>query len=384
MLRFNGVLINSMVFRLFVVLCMLFVITLTSCNNKKDVVNERDSRVVLVYIGANNNLVSDAYNSLNAMEEGMVGLDADVYVYAALAGTTPKIYKIVADQSPEIKSTVIKSYGDQDSANPVVMKQILLTMKEYVGNRPSGLVLWSHATNWLPNVGVKLMSFNEDRGNKTELRDLETIIPSGLDFLMFDACSMASVEVLYQLREKAKYTIASPAEVLSTSMPYDLVLKHLVDPDLERGLKSTAATYFNFYNQLTGLYQSATISVVNNAYWSDLANNVHIALTKSPLTTIYRDNLQRLDFDDNSLSAGFDFLDFVHQNMSLSETTTIEATVSKLVIYKANTATFLGKPILRFSGLSCYVPNDLNKWIHPYYNTLQWAKDSGFNSFVKE
>jgi Clostripain family. len=375
---------NSMMFRFFMVYFTPLVIFLTGCNDKKDVVNERDSRVVLVYIGANNNLVSDAYNSLNAMEEGMVGLDADVYVYAALAGTTPKIYKIVADQSSEIKSTVIKSYGDQDSANPAVMKEILLTMKEYAGSRPSGLVLWSHATNWLPNVGIKLMSFNEDRGSKTELRDLQTVIPSGLDFLMFDACSMASVEVLYQLREKAKYTIASPAEVLSTSMPYDLVLKHLVDPDLERGLKSTASAYFNFYNQLTGVYQSATISVVNNAYWSDLVNQVHVTLTKSPLTTIYRDNLQRLDFDEKSLSAGFDFLDFVDQNLLPSDGEAIRPIVSKLVIYKANTRTFLGKSILKFSGLSCYVPNDLNRWIHPYYNTLQWAKDSGFNSFVKE
>ena len=375
---------NPIWFRIFLVFCMPFLMLLNSCNDKKDTAIEKDSRVVLVYIGANNNLVSDAYNSINAMEEGMVGLDADVYVYAALAGTTPKIYKIVADQSSEIKSTVIKTYGDQDSANPVVMKQILQTMKSYVGGRPAGLVLWSHATNWLPNVGVKLMSFNEDRGNKTELRDLQEIIPSGLDFLLFDACSMASVEVLYQLRDKAKYTIASPAEVLSTSMPYHLVLKNLVDPDLERGLKSTAETYFNFYNQLTGRYRSATISVVNNVYWPDLANNVHAALTRAPLTRIYRDNLQRLDFDEKSLSAGFDFLDFVHQHFLPSATTTIEASVSKLVIYKANTATFLGKPILRFSGLSCYVPNDLNKWIHPYYNTLQWAKDSGFNSFVKE
>ncbi|GEM_PF-6284994 len=148
---------NPIWFRIFLVFCMPIVMLLNSCNDKKDTAIEKDSRVVLVYIGANNNLVSDAYNSINAMEEGMVGLDADVYVYATLAGSTPKIYKIVADQSPEIKSTVIKSYGDQDSANPVVMKQILQTMKGYVGNRPSGLVLWSHATNWLPNVGVKLM-----------------------------------------------------------------------------------------------------------------------------------------------------------------------------------------------------------------------------------
>jgi hypothetical protein len=41
----------------------------------------KEMAVLLVYIGANNNLVSDAYNSINAMEEGMVGLDADVYVY---------------------------------------------------------------------------------------------------------------------------------------------------------------------------------------------------------------------------------------------------------------------------------------------------------------
>jgi len=360
------------------------VFLLNSCKDKESVVIEKNSRVILVYMGANNNLVTDAYNSINAMEEGMIGLDADVYVYATLAGSSPKIYKIVADQSAEIKSTVVKSYGDQDSANPKVMNQILQTLKGYAGDRPQGLILWSHATNWLPNVGVKLMSFNEDRGSRTELRDLQSVIPSGLDFLMFDACSMASVEVLYQLRGKSTYTIASPAEVLSTSMPYHLVLKHLVNPDLEQGIKAAAETYFNFYNQLTGLHQSATISVVNNQYLTALATQVHAALSRSPLTAIYRNNLQRLDFDEKSLSAGFDFLDFVNQNIPTSETEAIEQVISKLVVYKAHTPTFLGKPILKFSGLSCYVPVDLNKWIHPYYNSLAWAKDSGFNSFVLE
>ncbi|WP_312791341.1 clostripain-related cysteine peptidase [Sphingobacterium sp.] len=375
---------NSLFFNSLMKCLLALVFLLNSCKDKESVVIEKNSRVILVYMGANNNLVTDAYNSINAMEEGMIGVDADVYVYATLAGSSPKIYKIVADQSAEIKSTVVKSYGDQDSANPKVMNQILQTLKGYAGDRPQGLILWSHATNWLPNVGVKLMSFNEDRGSRTELRDLQSVIPSGLDFLMFDACSMASVEVLYQLREKSTYTIASPAEVLSTSMPYHLVLKHLVNPDLEQGIKAAAETYFNFYNQLTGLHQSATISVVNNQYLTALATQVHAALSRSPLTAIYRNNLQRLDFDEKSLSAGFDFLDFVNQNIPPSDIEAIEQVISKLVVYKAHTPTFLGKPILKFSGLSCYVPVDLNKWIHPYYNSLAWAKDSGFNSFVLE
>lgn len=363
---------------------LFLTLILIGCNSKEDIVNEKNSRVVLVYMGANNNLLSDAYNSINALEEGMLGLDADVYVYAALAGSSPKIYKIVADKSQEIKSKVIKTYGDQNSADPQVMKEVLLEMQKYAGSRPKGLILWSHATNWLPNIGVKLMSFNNDRGRQTDLYDLQLVIPSGLDFLMFDACSMASVEVLYQLRDKSKYTIASPAEVLTTSMPYALVLKYLVDPDLENSVKSTAETYFNFYNELTGLHRSATISVVNNDYWPELAAKVNLSLTNSPLTTIYRDNLQRLDFDEKSLSAGFDFMDFVHQNMLPSDAVLIEDVMSKLVIYKGHTPTFLDKPILRYSGLSCYVPTASNQWIHPYYNSLQWAKDSGYHSFVVE
>ena len=33
------------------------------------------------------------------------------------------------------------------------------------------------------------------------------------EFILFDACLMSSIEVLYDLRDKAKYVIASPAEL---------------------------------------------------------------------------------------------------------------------------------------------------------------------------
>ncbi|MCS4228657.1 clostripain-related cysteine peptidase [Sphingobacterium sp. BIGb0165] len=370
--------------KLFLLNGLLAFALFSSCNDKEELAVKSGNRAILVYMGANNNLVADAYNSINAMEEGLSDLDADIYVYATLAGTTPKIYKIVGDQGSDIKSRVIKSYEPHNSADPAVMKEILGTMQGYVADRTTGLILWSHATNWLPDAPVKLMSFNNDKGRKTDLKDLESILPTGLDFLMFDACSMGSVEVLYQLRDRARYTIASPTEVLSTSMPYQQVLKHLLNPDLESGVKSAAASYFTFYDQLSGQYRSATIAVINNSHWTELAGEMKKTLIQHPLATIYRDGLQRLDLDEKSLSAEFDFLDFTHQNIASSATADIDRVVAKLVIYKAHTPTFLGKPILKFSGLSCYVPDDRNKWVHPYYKSLQWAKDSGFDSFVTE
>lgn len=365
-------------------LCLLILCALASCADKDDAIPTNQNRAILIYLAANNNLAFDAYNSINRMEEALQEVDMDVYVYATISGNSPKIYKIKADNSPAIRSTVIASFGEQNSADPQVMKSMLVQMKSLVPNRKIGLVLWSHATNWLPDNAVKLRSFNDDNGMQTDLKDLEDVIPSDLDFLMFDACSMASVEVLYQLKDKAKFTIASPAEVLSTGMPYDVVLKQMIDDNLPNAVKQVASSYIDYYQKQSGLYQSATISVVDNQYLVELANEMKILLTKQPLQQLYRANLQRLDFDSNSASAGFDFADFLEQHFDKQDLVDMNKLLRKVVVYKGHTPAFLGKPILKFSGLSCYVPTDENKWVHPYYNSLNWSINSGFTAFVKE
>ncbi|WP_437920396.1 clostripain-related cysteine peptidase [Sphingobacterium sp. LRF_L2] len=334
-------------------------------------------------MGANNNLVSDAYDNINKLEEGMQelqGVDADIIVYARLAGTTPKIYQIKEDHTTGIASTVLKTYNEHNSADPEVMQEVLNDMQTYAGNQSKGLILWSHATNWLPETTIKLMSFNDDSGEKTDLRDLIDIIPSGLDFLMFDACSMASVEVLYPLRNKAQYSIASPTEVLATSMPYQLILNDLANTDLETGLKNTAEKYYQYYAAQSGDYQSASISVMNNSYWTDFVSQTNTLITSNPILTIDREALQRLDFDPSSLSAGFDFLDFIQQQYG--EQIALKESFNKLVVYTAHTDNFLGTPIRTFSGLSCYVPTSANSWVHDYYKTLSWTQDSSFSLFL--
>lgn len=362
--------------KLFVCSCLL--LFFASCT-KDDAEMSIANRTILVYIGANNNLVTDAYNSINKMEEALTSLDADVIVYARLAGAKPQIYRIQADRSPSIKSTVLKSYSEHNSADPAVMGEVINTMRGYARGKSTGLILWSHASNWLPDTRIKLRSFNDDNGKQTDLKDLVQVVPAGLDFLMFDACSMASVEVLYELRQKAKYAVASPTEVLSTGMPYDLVLADLVSDDLETGLKRAATTYYQYYLGQGGDYQSASISIINNAYWADVVQENKKMVDSNPRLQVNRSNLQRLDFDPASLSVGYDYLDFMKQQYGTVDR--LSQAFDRLVVYKAHTPNFLGKPIRTFSGLSCYVPTVENNWVHDYYKNLSWAKDSGFDRF---
>ena len=49
-----------------------------------------------------------------------------------------------------------------------------------------------------------------------EIDDLAKGLPDDLfDFILFDACYMASVECTYELRNKAEYILASPTETMA-------------------------------------------------------------------------------------------------------------------------------------------------------------------------
>jgi hypothetical protein len=114
------------------------------------------------------------------------------------------------------------------------------------------------------NLGqLKTRSFGDDNSKSMDVQQLKSALPANLDFLIFDACSMASVEVLYELRNVAPYILASPTEVLSVGMPYHQIGRLLYTPDVKTGLTETAKAYVEYYRQKSGLEQSATFSVID-------------------------------------------------------------------------------------------------------------------------
>lgn len=349
----------------------------TSCAKEEgDTPDRMTTRTVMVYMAANNSLAAEAYKNINQMEEGFKAVDGKLIVYARLFGQQPKLYEIAHDTSPEIKSKVLKTYNDHDSSNPEIMKMVFADIKAYARAPSYAAILWSHATNWAPaDLGqVSVRSFGDDNYSRMDVQQLKEALPANLDYLIFDACSMASVEVLYELRDVAPYILASPTEVLSVGMPYDQIYSLLYHEDVKMGLRGVAEAYVNYYKQKKGEEQSATFSLVDTKQMEQLA-----ATTKALLTTyeyrlpaINRNAVQRMDLDQSSPVVAFDFIDLFEQQLSDEEIQPLYAAVDRVVVYKAHTDTFLGQPIRAFSGLSTYVPVAEEGHLKPFYQTLSW------------
>lgn len=360
---------------------VLLLSVLLSCKKEKPEPEAVD-RTVMVYMAANNSLAHVALANINQMEEGFQGIAGNLVVYARIFGQPPRLYRIRHDTHPEIRSEIVKTYPDHDSSDPAVMKMIFDDMQQLFPARSYGAILWSHATNWYPpNAAPSTRSFGDDAGNELDIKQLPKSLPQHLDFLIFDACSMASVEVLYELRDTAPYILASPTEVLSVGMPYNLIVKDLFHSHVRDGLIRVAQQCYGYYQRQAGPYQSATYTVVETASLTDLGQTTAQVLAGdgADFSVINRNSLQRMDFDPKTPVAAVDFLDFFDQYFSVAAYQRMRDATAAVVVYKISTERYLQQPIHTFSGLSCYVPEPRESLVHPYYLDLQWAKNAAFH-----
>lgn len=273
--------------------CFLFLLIgglFFSCQKEEVLQITEKQSVTLVYMIADNDLSAYAIKDINEMESGISPTAQEkllVYVDTnASAGlpSHPVLLEIQHDTSAEIKSKILYAYPEQNSANPIVFEQVLKDAFSFYSEnvQTKGLILWSHANAWLPeNYTIDnnrknqknlenqplFKSFGKDDTPKTsamEIIDLAEILkPYHFDYLLFDACFMASIEVLYELKNVADFFIASPAEILADGFPYHQVIPYLIDnQDFEKVVKA----YYNYYNNQRGAYQSATITLVESKF----------------------------------------------------------------------------------------------------------------------
>lgn len=369
--------------RLLLILSFLIVTALNfSCKKQEDLVSKKikAKKMVLVYMEANNDLRYEALTSINRMEKGAKDIDGVLLVYIKTSSVRSYLLKIKYDPDENrIVSDTVKTYTNSPSTDPQFMKDVVNDGQKEYPAETYGLILWSHATSWAPpaNAMIKTKSFGRDNGQEMDIIDLKNALPNNLEFLIFDACSMGGVEVLYEFKDKAKYIIASPAETIAESFPYQNITPYLFKGSDQ--LKDIAQAYYDYYNSYTDDRQSATVALINTSELTQLAFEMKSVMLK---TKVYGDrfkseNVQRLDFTAGFPVANYDFGDFLNHNWQPDQLKDIYAQLNKVILYKANTSNFLGKPIKAFSGITCYIP-DLNDRNLTYYKKLQWYTASGF------
>lgn len=354
-----------------------------SCKKNDDVLpgKEKVKKMVLIYMEANNDLRYEALTSINRMEKGAKDIDGILLVYIKTSSIRSYLLKIKYDPDENrITSDTVKTYQSSATSDPEFLKDVVSNAQKEYPAETYGLVLWSHATSWAPpeNAMIKTKSFGRDNGQEMDIIDLKNALPNNLEFLIFDACSMGGIEVLYEFKDKANYIIASPAETIAESFPYQYITPFLFKGSDQ--LKDVAQAYYDYYNSYTDDRQSATVSLIKTSELPQLASEMKSLMTK---TKIYGDqfiatNIQRLDFTSGFPVANYDYGDFLDHNWPQQELRSIYSQLKKVILYHVATPNFLGKPIKAFSGITCYIPyyNDINL---TYYKKLQWYTASGFN-----
>lgn len=293
---------------------------------------------------------------------------------------------------------------------------------EYVqSNFPSdsyGLILSSHGTGWLPAGyydrdengsslmqasrptpegavhyverpspdGIDVKSFGQEiqkqygslYSYEMSLNSLAKAIPMRLDYMLIDACLMGGIETAYELRNVTRYLGFSQTEVLADGLTYNTLLKPLLD-ETPANPQAVCEEYFNKYNERTGLYQSATISLIDCSRlegFAECCRNLFQTYREQMASINYKDVQGFFRYDKHWF---FDLEDImVKAGISPSDKKELSAALGECVLYKAHTNSFMEDfDIKTMCGFSMYLPAAGDSYLNSYYSELEWNKATG-------
>ncbi len=358
---------------------------------------------------------------------------------------TPRLLLISGDRNDPNRpfaSRVLKTYSrEQNPTDPEVMARVVTDAMALAPGASYGLAFWSHGAGWLPAEsyqplrsvipawddagwsGSKLAGIGEPKptsmsGTNTDNQGITSYsfgISSSFDnsemeidamsralsgfgkfdFILFDACHMACIELAWEFRDRTDYLIASAAEVLGAGFPYREVLKPMLSPGAA-DVEEIARTYFDYYNEQSGAYRTATVSVVKTSGLPTLAEAVkRLSDTGLPEgATGLSPAAQQFGRTYTSFNGTFyDLGDLVHRTWSGGAYTeavgAFDRALAAAVPYAATTPWILeGQSgairVLTHCGLSSYLPRASTPVsLEAYRTRFGWSEASGMGALAR-
>ena len=369
-------------------------LALVSCSKDDHEPAPEPTRVLLVYVGTDNNLAGYEQEKLQALRDGWTGRPTDhIVVYRDTRGAPARLMEI-SNLAPGEQPRELATYGTENSASPQILTRVI---NEVVGLYPAdsyGLLVFSHASGWLPEgafdelsrgivpstLHARGRSVIVDGSDEMELADFAAAIPDGVfDYIVLEACFTAGIEVAYQLRGKAPYILASSAEIVHPGFApvYAQATKKLFTENLA-GFGQDAFDHTLTYAE-SNPQRSATLSVIRTAGLDALADFVRENCDFS--REVDAADIQRFD----RLNVGHVFFDFGDYYSRLLDTDAQRAQLDRLIAdcvsWKASTQEFMtqqpgynGFPISSHCGLTTYIPQLRFGGLNTAYTELMWTQ----------
>lgn len=410
----------------------LLVVVLAACSNEipEQQPAKRSGRTVLAYLISNNsagsletylqNNVIDMYTALGNMKESCTLL----VFYRPYTGNTqlsnPTLMSFYADGRGNINNVAAltgteltfdavcniaqkKEYtmNSQIATDPAVMEEVFKDMQTVAPSDSYGLILGSHGTGWMKGTSVPTKAFGDDNGYSIDIPDLAGVLKNSfaekLDFVLFDACMMATAEVGYELKEATSHCIASVMETPVYGFPYDQILPYLYSENVDYSAVCHEFISFNKTNNLWG-----TCAVMDCSQMENLASAVKAKLSewKDALSSVSMQNVQQYGVGSYRYFS-YDVLDFFRElgrKSGLVETdlneaiASVQTALNQAVIAKDCLSgvdyDFEGLTIdgTRFCGIGMYIPKEYNPyvanktaWNSYYEQSISWYRAAGWD-----
>jgi len=349
---------------------------------------------VMVYLDSDNNLESAGIKDINEME--MVGSTTDVNI-VVLADRTPgyDISNSAQDSDPMQINSQFNDLGELNMGDPQTLVDFATwAVTEYPAKKYL-LVIWNHGGGFKSFTHAKGIAQDDTSGgNIITMPELEYALSAtsaqmgkNIDIVGMDACSMAMIEVAYQIKDHADILVASEELEPGDGWPYETILAQLVaNPTM-----SSAQLAINIVNKYIYSYPSneVTQSAIDLSYMDDLAGRLSSMADaiKSDTLTSKNAYLNAAYFSQHYRDYYHDFIDlydFCNQLLAYSnslEVKNIASNIQQTLLNAVINSDYNGGSVSGSKGLSIYFPL-YNEYDYENYNSTNFARDTSWDAML--
>lgn len=363
---------------LFLFACVsMLSLVLTSCSDDSVDVNTINKQTILIFMpwsGSQSSvgLYNELKANLDSIESAIVdekGMNGRVLVFLSSSSQSSSLYEITYENG-KIEHHTIKEYTGNEYDTTQGMLQILndvqanayaLYYAMIIGGHGSG---WTYKSDWsrsassakrfspsttgtgsyhvpdevLPTfTTTRFFGSASDMNYAFDIPDLAAALrQSGMkaQYILFDDCYMANIEVAYELRDVTNYLIASTSEVMAMGMPYYSLWNYL-DNSTPR-YESIVNGFHSFYSNYT--VPCGALSAIDCRKVDQLATVMKEINKNYTFDESQRDSVQVLDGYNTPIFYDMgSYVDHLCKNANLKSA--FHSALDEVVKYKATTPT---------------------------------------------
>lgn len=367
---------------------VLLLIVLSSCLSDPIEIEKVEKRSLLVYLAGDNNLSNEVSEKSKSILAGWKPYMGGLFVFGDIVGKEKPFLMQANYRNGVAVYDTIKTYSNTNSASKELFAEVINDFKNNASkiskSSKYGMIMFSHATGWLPDNSYdnvldweskqdRTRSVFDDNSTQMEIKDLSDAIPDGMfEFIAADMCFMSGVEVAYALKDKTKYMLSSSAEILSPGFTHVYKTNLHCFYKQEPCLKGFANSFFNYFNSLSGVYRSATISIIKTSELDRLSSLVRKLHGRFKYSEI--EKLQHFD-RKKPVNVFFDLGDYLYSCADNDiEKKEIDNLLKDVVIFKLNTDRIINLDIKKHSGMTTYIEQNNLEQLNIKYKETDWYK----------